>query len=105
MTNTETLLEHDVTEFGKSYGITQVKAKPGDPIQVNFSGYPVPPESKQTVSELEAYYLKPGCKVDGCPISGDQSARYRYWQRSGIFPRFRDLPEHMPTVKPSGAIF
>lgn len=78
------------------------KPKADDPLRVNFSGYPIPPDSTRTVAELEAFYLAPGYKgEDGEPISGDETARFAYWRRTGHYPRFKDLPP----IKPANALF
>lgn len=69
---------------------------PDEPFHDQFSGYPIPPGSTQTVAEAEAWYLPriESGEVEGMPISGDQTARWgRFQDERGwkCFPRYRDI--------------
>lgn len=74
---------------------------PDEPFHPHFSGYPIPPHSTQTVAEAEAYYLpkiaeaeEKGRDYEGMPISGDDVARWGWFQGPTgwlCFPRYRDI--------------
>lgn len=67
--------------------------KKTDPIQENWTGYPACLDPKWTVAEREARLRE---KPEGTPISGDATARWDHWRRTGYLPRYADIPQPIP---------
>lgn len=115
----------DTQAEGQLYG----HAKPPNPTDViagfrpNFSGYPIPPDSRQKLHDTHDFYVngagyageKNQAKTPeeaerrrelGLPISGDQTARWHAWQAQGKgFPTMGDIPEPVWASKPRGTLF
>ncbi|WP_291279199.1 hypothetical protein [Galactobacter sp.] len=117
----------DQVEFGIQYvGKTSVTTGRIDlefeheSFYATFSGYAIPPESTDTVADMEDYYLhgaagafdhSPATPEEtdhrrdiGLPISGDHTAVFRNWRATGEWPKLRDVwasiglgPDGLPT--------
>lgn len=114
--NDETELLDALNAEGTFHGKPRVRFRDYDTLRPFFSGYPLPPGSKQTVQQLENFYThgigatnqtEAEYRADiGQPISGDQTARWRAWQERGEgFPSTHDIPHGTPIITPKGALF
>lgn len=110
----------DLNACARLYGhhLVPKRLDPAATLNPHFSGYPVPPKHGGTVAEAEAYYVHglpgptghppddPHLWADlGKPISGDQTARWAHWHRTGNFPTYAELPSPAFGHKPAGALF